>query len=288
MANVNVKETIRKYNLRLTKSLGQNFLVDNKVVDGIISASGIGREDIVIEIGPGVGSMTARLAETAGFVIAVEIDRHLIPALQDNLKEYGNVEIINEDVLKLDISDIIERTAARTGLKRVKVAANLPYYITTPIIMKLLEEEPGIGSMIFMVQKEVAARMTAAPGRKDYGALSVAVQYYSNPVRIMDVPPHCFIPQPDVDSSVIRLDVHEEPPVELKDRALFFRVVKAAFGQRRKTLLNALYNAGFFGADKEQIREILSRAGIEENRRGETLTIWQFAELSNVIAETAR
>jgi 16S rRNA (adenine1518-N6/adenine1519-N6)-dimethyltransferase len=288
MQNINTRETVRKYNLRLTKTLGQNFLVDDGIIEQIITASGIDKNDLVIEIGPGVGSMTAGLAEAAGFVIAIEIDRHLIPALEKNLENHNNVVIINQDVLKTDIKGLIHEYMEKTGLQKVKVAANLPYYITTPIIMKLLEEDPGICSMIFMVQKEVADRMAAKPGKKDYGSLSVVVQYYSNPMKILEVPPHSFIPQPDVDSAVIRLNIYADPPVNLRDKALFFKVIKAAFGQRRKTLLNALHNSGIVNKGKEQLKEILENNGIIENQRGETLTIDQFAELSNVLADYIR
>lgn len=286
-ANMNTtKEIINRYNIRMTKSLGQNFLVDDGIVWRIVDTAGVNGEDLIIEIGPGVGSMTKELCARAGRVVAVEIDKHLIPALKDNLKGYDNIEIINDDILKVDIEgDILSKYRAAGGLDsgHVKVVANLPYYITTPIIMQLLEKEYGIDLMVFMVQKEVAERMVAMPGGKDYGSLSVAVQYYSKAKKVFDVPPHCFIPQPDVYSSVVKLDVNKEPPVKIKDRAAFFKTVKAAFGQRRKTLLNALYNSGSFAKDKEQIGEILRYMGLDENQRGETLTIEQFAELSNLL-----
>ncbi|MEG6612821.1 16S rRNA (adenine(1518)-N(6)/adenine(1519)-N(6))-dimethyltransferase RsmA [Pseudoclostridium thermosuccinogenes] len=280
------KEIIIKYNIRMTKSLGQNFLTDENIVRRIVDTAEVNKDDLVVEIGPGIGSMTRELCARAGKVVAVEIDKHLMPALTDNLKDFDNIDIINGDILKVDIrKDILEKYVATGAFKPgcFKVVANLPYYITTPIIMKLLEDEYGINLMVFMVQKEVADRMVAAPGGKDYGSLSVAVQYYSMAEKVFDVPPHCFIPQPDVYSSVVRLRVHEDPPVKVNDRAAFFKTVKAAFGQRRKTLLNALYNSGYFAKDKEQIREILKSKGLDENQRGETLTIEQFADLSNAL-----
>lgn len=286
---MDIRELIKKFNIRLRKSLGQNFLTDEAVARRIVDAADVKSSDLVIEVGAGAGSMTLELAARAGRVAAIEIDRHLMPALTENLKEFDNVDIINEDILKLDIKkDIIEATKNRhTGFKAgsVKVVANLPYYITTPVIMKFLEEEPGIDLMVFMVQKEVADRMMAEPGNKDYGALSVAVQYYSKPEKIFDVPPHCFIPQPDVDSTVIRLNIFKTPPVVLADKDLFFKTVRASFAQRRKTLVNALFNSGYFSKDKEQIKEVLKNLGIDERQRGETLSIMQFAQLSNSFSE---
>lgn len=271
------KELIKKYGIKLTKSLGQNFLTDDTVVSRIVDTAEITKDDMVMEIGPGIGSMTGELAARAGKVVAVEIDRHLIPALQDNLKQFDNIEIIHSDIMKVKVNDI---TSDRNTMT-LKVVANLPYYITTPIIMKLLEEENEVELMVFMVQKEVAQRMVAKPGGKDYGALSVAVQYYSQPEKVFDVPPHCFVPQPEVDSTIIRLKKNKTPPVHLNDKDMFFRVVKAAFGQRRKTLLNALTNSGAFNRSKEQIRELLVSQSINENARGETLSIEQFASLAN-------
>ena len=290
---INAKETVKKFKLRLTKSLGQNFLTDESIIKQIAEAAEIKKDDLVIEIGPGIGNLTIELAQLAGSVVAVEIDKYLIPALTENLKDYNNIEIMNADILKLDIKkDIIERaggtSSGATGggsPASCKIVANLPYYITTPIIMKLLEEQPGLDLMVFMVQKEVADRMAANPGKKDYGALSVAVQYYSRCEKLFNVPPHSFIPQPDVDSTVIRLNIYKEPPVVLKDRSLFFKTVRAAFGQRRKTLVNALSNSGNFNVEKEKIKDILKVLGIGENQRGETLTIMQFAELSNAFYE---
>lgn len=274
---LNTKELLKKYGIKLTKSLGQNFLTDDKVVTRIVDTAEITPDDMVMEIGPGIGSMTGELASRAGKVIAVEIDKYLIPALKDNMKEFSNLEIINEDIMKVNVKDI----TGNNQNMRLKVVANLPYYITTPIIMKLLEEENDIELMVFMVQKEVAQRMVAKPGKKDYGALSVAVQYYSQPEKAFDVPPQCFVPQPEVDSTIIKLEKNKTPPVNLKDKDMFFKVVKASFGQRRKTLLNALTNFGAFNKNKEEIREILNSLNINENARGETLSIEQFASLSN-------
>ncbi|MCX8130790.1 MAG: 16S rRNA (adenine(1518)-N(6)/adenine(1519)-N(6))-dimethyltransferase RsmA [Clostridia bacterium] len=278
----NTKEIIKKYNIRLTKSLGQNFLNDDRIVENIVDAAGVGKDDLVIEIGPGAGSMTRELCKKAGKVVAVEIDKYLIPVLSETLKEFANLRIINEDVLKVDFGkDILDVSEEDFKPLTVRVVANLPYYITTPIIMKLLEENPGIDCMVFMVQKEVAQRMAASPGGKDYGALSVAVQYYSKPEKVFDVPPHCFIPQPEVDSTVIRLNILKTPSVEVRDKDIFFKTIKASFGQRRKTLVNALSNSGYFIRDKEEIKKILENIGIGENQRGETLSIAQFAQLAN-------
>jgi 16S rRNA (adenine1518-N6/adenine1519-N6)-dimethyltransferase len=281
----NTKEIIKKFNIRLTKSLGQNFLNDEEVVRKIVDAAGVGNDDLVIEIGPGAGSMTRELCSRAGQVVAIEIDKHLIPVLSETLKEFTNLRIVNKDVLEVDFKkEILEVSTSDFKPRSIRVVANLPYYITTPIIMKLLEENPGIDSMVFMVQKEVAQRMVANPGGKDYGALSVAVQYYSKPAKAFDVPPHCFIPQPEVDSTVISLDIHETPPVEVGDKAMFFKTVKASFGQRRKTLVNALTNSGYFMYNKEEIKDILKDLGIGENQRGETLSITQFAQLANALS----
>jgi 16S rRNA (adenine1518-N6/adenine1519-N6)-dimethyltransferase len=286
---IDTREILKKYNIRPSKSLGQNFLTDNNVVRSIIESADIGKGDLVIEIGPGLGAMTTELAASAGFVTAVELDRSLLPALKNNLKDFDNVNILNRDILKVDIKkDILESEAVSTAgfiPEKIKIVANLPYYITTPIIMGLLEQKVNADLMVFMVQKEVAERMAAKPGGKDYGALSVAVQYYSSARKVFDVPPDCFIPRPEVDSSVIRLDIYSQPPVDAKSSDMFFRTVKAAFGQRRKTLVNSLFNSGFFRADKEKLKEILSEMGIGENQRGETLSLQQFAELSNRLSE---
>ncbi|WHH57055.1 16S rRNA (adenine(1518)-N(6)/adenine(1519)-N(6))-dimethyltransferase RsmA [Petroclostridium sp. X23] len=275
-----LKEVIKKYGFRFNKNLGQNFLIDANVLDKIAEASGIGENTGAIEIGPGIGVLTQVLAEHAGKVVAIELDSHLIPILNETLGQYDNVKVINADALKIDMNAIINNELA--GMN-VKVVANLPYYITTPIIMDLLEKRLNIDSITVMIQKEVAERMVAKAGEKEYGALSVAVQYFTEPNLIMTVPPHCFMPQPKVESTVIKLDLRRQPAVSVQDEKQFFRVVKAAFGQRRKTLVNALSNSGLFTMSKEQIRETLVKLEIQENRRGETLTIMQFAELANAI-----
>lgn len=283
MAKNNTLDVIKKHNLRLTKSLGQNFLNDDNVVKKIVDAADLDKDTLVLEIGPGIGSMTRELAQRAAGVVAIEIDKHLIPALHDNLSEYSNIDIINNDVMKADVSAIISEYMVKYNAKSIKVVANLPYYITTPIIMRFLEEVSGIDAMVFMVQKEVAQRMVSGPGTKDYGALSVAVQFYCNPRIIFDVPPHCFIPQPEVHSTIIRLDILKEPSVKVDDKELYFKVVKASFGQRRKTLVNGLSNAGFLKKDKEQLKQILEGMGLKENVRGEVLSVQQFGELSNLL-----
>ena len=285
--SIDIKAVMKKYNIRPVKSLGQNFLTDDSVIERIVDAADVRDTDLVMEIGAGLGNMTAELASRAGYVVAVELDRHLIPVLNENLRDFKNIGILNKDVLELDIDREVREMPAiiESGFKpeAFKIVANLPYYITTPVIMNLLEKDISADRMVFMVQSEVADRMAAKPGGKTYGALSVAVQYYSKPEKVFEVPPHCFIPQPGVDSSVVRLDIFVTPPVQLKDKELFFKTVKASFGQRRKTLVNALYNSGYFNISKEEIREILINIGIGEKQRGETLSIMQFAELSNFI-----
>jgi 16S rRNA (adenine1518-N6/adenine1519-N6)-dimethyltransferase len=285
---INAVENIKKYNLKLTKSLGQNFLRDDNIIRKIINAAEVTKDDLIIEIGPGVGSMTLRLAEKAGMVAAVEIDKRLILPLKENLKEFDNVDIINADILKMDINkDLLDKYRSKLqGFKNpsIKVVANLPYYITTPIIMKFLEEAEDIDLMVFTLQKEVADRIIAEPGNKDYGALSVAVQYYSKPRRMFDISPECFVPCPEVESTVIRMDIYKEPYVKLIDKKVFFKTVKAAFGQRRKTLLNALHNSGIFELDKKEMESVIKSLGIDPGSRGETLTIMQFAELSNSLS----
>lgn len=282
-----VRNILKRLDLRPTQSLGQNFLADEDILYSIGQAAEIDSNDVVLEIGPGLGSLTAVLAESAGCVVAVEIDKRLIPVLSSNLIGYRNVAIINDDILRIDVNkELIPYMKNEDGTdRRLKVVSNLPYYITTPVIMKLLESGVKAECMVFMVQKEVADRMGAAPGGKDYGALSVAVQYYSRPTVVMQVHPHSFVPQPDVESSVVKLDLYKTPPVELLDKDLFFKVVKAAFGQRRKTLVNALNNASYLGLDKERIAGLLDKIGIDKNQRGETLSIQQFAQLSNLIYE---
>ncbi len=273
-----VKEIIEKHGFRFSKSLGQNFLIDGNIIDRIIEGSGIGEDDGIIEVGPGIGTLTQKLCESAGKVVAIELDNNLLPILEETLEGYNNVEVIHGDVLKVDLNQIIEE---RLKGKEIKVVANLPYYITTPIIMKLLEEKIHINKIVVMVQKEVALRMKAAPGNKDYGALSIAVQYYSKPEIIVDVPKNVFMPRPNVDSAVIMLDVYHEPVIKVKDEKLFFNVVKAAFGKRRKTLLNAL--TGGVELKKEEIEEVLKRSEIDPVRRGETLNIEEFARIADEI-----
>ena len=284
MIKNNTHDVIKKHGLRLTKSLGQNFLIDDSVVSSIVDAAEVDNQTLAIEIGPGIGSMTRELAKQACGVVAIEIDKHLIPALTDNLSMYDNITIINEDVMKANVKQIIDDQKKAFGATKVSVVANLPYYITTPIIMMFLEQIEGIDRMVFMVQKEVAHRMVSRPGTKDYGALSVAVQYYSKPRIMFDVPPHCFVPQPEVHSTVIRLDILDNPPFEVVDKNLYFKLVKASFGQRRKTLVNGLANAGYLRVDKEQIKSILSELGHNESIRGETLSPEQFAQLANKIS----
>jgi len=278
-----INELKKKYGFRLSKSLGQNFLTDKNIIDKIIEKSMIGKEDLVIEIGPGIGVLTAAAAEAAGKVIAVEIDRNLIPILKETLSEYDNIEIINSDVLKTDFREILEQNREIDGQKigGIKILGNLPYYITTPIIMKILEDRVPADSITIMLQKEVADRIKAGPGTKAYGALSVAVQYYCTVAHVVNAPKEIFVPQPKVDSTVIRLDIRKEKAVRLNDEAVFFAVVKAGFGQRRKTLLNSL--TGVLGLSKAEIASILEAASIDPVRRAETLSLDEFAALSNAI-----
>lgn len=276
----NTIAVLQKYNFNFQKKFGQNFLIDTHVLDKIIDAAGITKEDFVLEIGPGIGTMTQYLCENAREVAAVEIDRNLIPILADTLKEYDNVEVINEDILKLDIAALAQQ---KNGGNPIKVVANLPYYITTPIIMGLFESHVPIDSITIMVQKEVADRMQSGPGSKDYGALSLAVQYYARPEIVANVPPNCFMPRPNVGSAVIRLTRHEESPVAVEDDKLMFRIIRASFNQRRKTLANGLNNAPDIQLSKEQIQEGILALGVPVNVRGEALTLEQFAELSNIL-----
>ncbi|MCI9416828.1 MAG: 16S rRNA (adenine(1518)-N(6)/adenine(1519)-N(6))-dimethyltransferase RsmA [Eubacterium sp.] len=278
----NTIAALQKYNFNFQKKYGQNFLIDTHVLDKIIRESKIDKDDFVLEIGPGIGTMTQYLCESAGRVVAVEIDKNLIPILHDTLKEYDNVEIINEDILKLDLMSLIRQNGIQ---KPMKVVANLPYYITTPIIMGLLERHMPIESMTVMVQKEVAERMQAGPGIKDYGALSLAVQYYTRPQIVANVPPNCFMPRPKVGSAVIRLTRHKKPPVETKDEQLMFRLIRASFNQRRKTLANGLSNAGNLHFTKEQIQRAILELGEPAAVRGETLTLEQFARLSDILKQ---
>lgn len=273
-------ETIKKYQFNFQKKFGQNFLIDEHVIHKIINGAQVTKDDFVLEIGPGIGTMTQYLAEAAREVAAVEIDKKLIPILGETLSEYDNVTIINEDILKVDIGALaLERNAG----KPIKVVANLPYYITTPIIMGLFESHVPIDNITVMVQKEVADRMKVGPGSKDYGALSLAVQYYATPYLVANVPANCFIPRPNVDSAVIRLTRHESPAVEVENEALMFNMIRASFNQRRKTLQNGLKNSGLFPVSKEEIIEVIKEAGLPETVRGEALTLEQFARLSNLM-----
>ncbi|MCI5934067.1 MAG: 16S rRNA (adenine(1518)-N(6)/adenine(1519)-N(6))-dimethyltransferase RsmA [Lachnospiraceae bacterium] len=269
---------LQKYNFHFQKKFGQNFLIDTHVLERIIAEAGVTKDDFVVEIGPGIGTMTQYLCESAGAVAAVEIDKNLIPILHDTLSEYDNVDIINQDILKVDIAALAEE---KNGGKPIKVVANLPYYITTPIIMGLFESHVPIESITVMVQKEVADRMQCGPGTKDYGALSLAVQYYAKPEIVANVPPNCFMPRPSVGSAVIRLTRHEKPPVEVVDEKLMFRLIRASFNQRRKTLVNGLKNASDLSFSKEQIEAAIEAIGQPLTIRGEALTLEQFATLSN-------
>ncbi|MBE5940735.1 MAG: 16S rRNA (adenine(1518)-N(6)/adenine(1519)-N(6))-dimethyltransferase RsmA [Lachnospiraceae bacterium] len=279
----NTIEILQKYNFVFQKKYGQNFLIDTHVLEKIISSAGITKEDMILEVGPGIGTMTQYLCENARKVIAVEIDKALIPILEnDTLAEYDNVRVINEDILKLDINKLVEE---ENGGKPIKVVANLPYYITTPIIMGLFESKVPIESITIMVQKEVADRMQVGPGTKDYGALSLAVQYYAKPEIVANVPPNCFMPRPNVGSAVIRLTRHEKCPVEVKDERLMFKLIRAAFNQRRKTLKNSLSNSSELSFSKEQIDEAIESLGVSPTIRGEALTLEQFAELANIFSK---
>lgn len=278
----NTIEILQKYHFNFQKKFGQNFLIDTHVLDKIIDASGVTEDDFVLEIGPGIGTMTQYLCERAREVVAVEIDKNLIPILSDTLKNYSNVTVINEDILKLDICKLAEE---KNQGKPIKVVANLPYYITTPIIMGLFESHVPIDSITIMVQKEVAERMQEKPGSKEYGALSLAVQYYAKPEIVANVPPNCFMPRPNVGSAVIRLTRHEKPPVEVEDEKLMFRIIRASFNQRRKTLANGLNNSPEIHLPKEVIQESIVSLGVPENIRGEALSLEQFAELSNEIGQ---
>ena len=286
MANLgnpkNTIEIIQKYEFMFQKKFGQNFLIDTHVLEKIISAAGITKDDCVLEIGPGIGTMTQYLAENAGHVVAVEIDRNLIPILKETLADYDNVTVINEDILRVDIKALAEEY---NDGKPIKVVANLPYYITTPIIMGLFESGVPIDNITVMVQKEVADRMKEGPGSKDYGALSLAVQYYAEPEIVANVPPNCFIPRPNVGSAVIRLTRHKEMPVEVKDPALMFKIIRASFNQRRKTLQNGLGNAPELPYTKEQIAAAIAEMGLTPKIRGEALSLAQFAQLSDILGE---
>lgn len=284
MANLGIPQNtiavLQKYNFNFQKKFGQNFLIDTSVLDRIISAAEITKEDCVLEIGPGIGTMTQYLAESAREVVAVEIDKALIPILQDTLSEYDNVTVINEDILKVDINRIVQE---RNEGRPIKVVANLPYYITTPIIMGLFESHVPLKSITIMVQKEVADRMQVGPGTKDYGALSLAVQYYAKPQIVANVPPNCFMPRPNVGSAVIRLTRYEQPPVQVQDEKKMFTLIRASFNQRRKTLVNGLTNAPELKLTKEAVAGALEKMNLSPTIRGEALTLEQFARLSEMV-----
>ncbi len=271
-------EVLQKYNFAFQKRFGQNFLIDTHVLEKIIASANITKEDFVLEIGPGIGTMTQYLAEAAREVAAVEIDNTLISILADTLKDWNNVTVINNDVLKVDLRQL---ALEKNGGRPIKVVANLPYYITTPIIMGLFENKVPIDSITIMVQKEVADRMQVGPGTKDYGALSLAVQYYAKPQIVANVPPNCFMPRPKVGSAVIRLEKYEEPPVQVKDEKLMFGIIRASFNQRRKTLVNGLKNSQELSFSREEIEKALTDCGLSLNIRGEALTLEKFAELAN-------
>ena len=275
----NTIEVLQKYRFNFQKKFGQNFLIDTHVLDKIIDASGVKEDDFVLEIGPGIGTMTQYLCERAREVVAVEIDKNLIPILSDTLKNYSNVTVINEDILKLDIKKLADE---KNEGRPIKVVANLPYYITTPIIMGLFESHVPLDSITIMVQKEVADRMQCGPGTKDYGALSLAVQFYARPKVVLNVPASCFMPRPNVDSAVIRLERFKTPPVDVKNEHLMFKIIRASFNQRRKTMLNSVGNSGI-GITKEALTNALETMGLPLTIRGEDLTLEQFAQLSNLL-----
>lgn len=272
------KSVVEKHNFKFSKSLGQNFLIDDNVIDKILNGARLSEGDNIIEVGPGIGTLTREMGKIADKVVAIEIDKSLIPILKETLGDFDNIEVINNDILKVNIEELVKE---KFDNKPIKLVANLPYYITTPIVMKFLEENIPVTDIVVMVQKEVADRMNAKPSTKDYGALSVAVQYYCDTEIVAKAPRHMFIPQPNVDSTVIGLHVREEKKYNVDNEDVFFKTVKASFGQRRKTLLNSLGGLGFL--NKDEIKEVLKEANIDEKRRGETLTIEEFATLSNVI-----
>ena len=278
----NTIEVLQKYGFNFQKKFGQNFLINTGILEDIIAAAQITKDDFVLEIGPGIGTMTQYLCESAREVVAVEIDKNLIPILADTLSAYDNVEVINDDILKVDIKTLAEE---RNAGRPIKVVANLPYYITTPIIMGLFESHVPIDSITIMVQKEVADRMQEGPGSKEYGALSLAVQYYANPKIVVNVPPSCFMPQPKVGSAVIRLTRHEQPPVEVENEKLMFQIIRASFNQRRKTLANGLNNFPELRLSKEAIQQCIEELGVPATIRGEALSLEQFAKLSNIIGK---
>mgnify|MGYP000015547367 FL=1 len=281
----NTLAVINRYEFAFQKKFGQNFLIDQGIVEKIVREAGVTKDDFVLEIGPGIGTMTQILCENAREVAAVEIDRKLIPILNDTLSEYDNVTIINDDILKVDINKLAED---KNGGRPIKGVANLPYYITTPIIMGLFESHVPLDSITIMVQKEVADRMQTGPGSKDYGALSLAVQFYAKPEIVVNVPPECFMPRPNVGSAVIRLKRHETRPVDVKDEKLMFRIIRASFNQRRKTLANGLNNSPEIGYTKEQIAAAIEELGRGASIRGEALTLEEFARLSNIFSSMSK
>ena len=283
----NTIEIIKKYDFNFQKKFGQNFLIDTHVLDKICHASGLGKNDLAIGIGPGIGALTQYLANAAKSVVAVEIDKNLLPILNETLAKYENISIINADFLKVDLEKLIEECRQKYGdFENIRIVANLPYYITTPIIMNVLESHTHIDSITVMIQKEVADRMQALPGSKDYGALSLAVQYYSDPYIVAFVPPNCFIPRPKVGSSVIRLDIYKEKPIKAVDEKLMFQIIRAGFNQRRKTLVNSLGNFEGLNFSKEKIIHALSLLGKSEKIRGEALTLEEFAKLAGYLKES--
>lgn len=273
---------MKKYNIKANKSLGQNFLIDDNVVEGIVDAGNISNEDLVIEIGPGLGTLTKPLLERAGKVISIELDKRMVKILEDRFSLYNNFELIQKDVLKVDLKELIERNKKEGHLKNAKIVANLPYYITTPIIMKLIEEELDLDSITVMIQKEVADRLIAIPGDKETGAITYSIYYYSEAEAILEVPNDSFIPEPEVTSKVIKLNIRKNPPIDVRNKEVMFRIIKCAFMQRRKTLLNALTNAKVFINKEEGIR-ILNKLNLDENVRAEKLKIEDFANITNII-----
>ena len=279
----NTIAVLNRYGFNFQKKFGQNFLIDENVVEKIVREAGVTKDDFVLEVGPGIGTMTQILCENAREVVAVEIDKKLIPILtEDTLSWYDNVTVINEDILKLNIKELADK---KNGGKPIKVVANLPYYITTPIIMGLFESGVPLDSITIMVQKEVADRMQVGPGTKDYGALSLAVQYYAEPYIVANVPPNCFMPRPNVGSAVIRLTRHTEPKIVVKDEKFMFKLIRASFNQRRKTLQNGINNSAELSISKDAVVEALRKMGLSESIRGEALTLAQFAELSDLLCE---
>lgn len=276
------KFIMKKYNIRANKSLGQNFLISEQVVNEIVESSKIDKEDLVIEIGPGLGTLTKHLLEKAGKVIGIELDKKMVEILQDRFKLYNNFELYQQDVLKIDLKHLIKKEKENTNIKKVKIVANLPYYITTPIIMKLLEEKLDLESITVMIQKEVADRLIAIPGEKETGAITYAVYYYAIAEAILEVPKESFIPEPEVTSKVIKLNIRKEPPIEVQDKELMFKIIKSAFMQRRKTLINALNNAKIF-QNKEEGNQILESLKLDESVRAEKLTLENFADITNRI-----